>query len=140
MALALFGTFGFELDLTTYTDEELSALTPFIHWCRQHGALLRGGNLYRLIDPTPANLGTAWITVAPDKSEAAAFAVGTALNGTGKPRPRLVLQGLDEDAVYTVTDGETTARYTGFILQTLGLPLPGDYGQTPAKIYYLKKE
>ena len=32
-------------------------------------------------------------------------------------------------------DGETTAQYTGFVLQTLGLPLPGDYGEVPAKIF-----
>ncbi len=139
MALALFGTFGFELDLTTYTDDELHALTPFIAWYREHGALLRGGDLYRLIDPDAGNLGTAWMTVAQDKSEAAVFAVGTALNGTGRPRPRLVLQGLDEDAVYTVTDGETTETASGFVLQTLGLALPGDYGEVPAKIWYLQK-
>ena len=139
MALALFGTFGFELDLTTYTDDELHALTPFIAWYRAHGALLRGGDLYRLIDPDAGNLGTAWMTVAADQSEAAVFAVGTALNGTGKPRPRLVLQGLDEDAAYTVTDGETTETVSGFVLQTLGLPLPGDYGEVPAKIWYLQK-
>ena len=30
-------------------------------------------------------------------------------------------------------------RYTGFMLQTLGLPLPGDYGQVPAKLWYLHK-
>ncbi len=140
MAMALFGTFGFELDLTTYTDDELHTLTLFIAWYRTHGALLRGGDLYRLIDPSAENIGTAWITVAPDKSEAVAFAVGSALNGSGKPRPRLVLQGLDEDATYTVTDGETAEQYTGFVLHTLGLPLPGDYGEVPAKIYYLKKE
>ena len=139
MALALFGTFGFELDLTTYTDEELHALTPFIEWYRAHGALLRGGDLYRLIDPDAGNLGTAWMTVAKDKTEAAVFAVGTALNGTGRPRPRLVLQGLDESAAYTVNDGETTETIGGFVLQTLGLPLPGDYGEVPAKIWYLKK-
>ena len=139
MALALFGTFGFELDLTTYTDDELHALTPFIAWYREHGALLRGGDLFRLIDPDAGNLGTAWMTVAQDKSEAAVFAVGTALNGTGRPRPRLVLQGLDEDAVYTVTDGETTETASGFVLQTLGLALPGDYGEVPAKIWYLQK-
>lgn len=139
MALALFGTFGFELDLTTYTDDELHALTPFIDWYRAHGALLRGGDLYRLIDPDAGNLGTAWMTVAKDKAEAAVFAVGTALNGTGRPRPRLVLQGLDEDAAYTVTDGETTETVSGFVLQTLGLALPGDYGEVPAKIWYLQK-
>ena len=139
MALALFGTFGFELDLTTYTDDELHALTPFIDWYRAHGALLRGGELYRLINPGPDNLGTAWMTVAADGSEAAVFAVGNALNGTGKPRPRLILQGLDESADYTVTDGETTEIASGFILQSLGLALPGDYGEVPAKIWYLQK-
>ena len=30
-------------------------------------------------------------------------------------------------------------RYTGFMLQPLGLPLPGDYGQVPAKLWYLHK-
>lgn len=34
---------------------------------------------------------------------------------------------------------EAGKRYTGFMLQTLGLPLPGDYGQVPAKLWYLHK-
>ena len=136
MALALTGTFGFELDLTTYTPEELAALTPYIDWYRTHGALLRGGDLYRLIAPDAANLGAAWMIAAPDASEAAVFCVGSALNGRGKPRPRLILQGLDEAATYQDEAGE---QYTGFMLQTLGLPLPGDYGQVPAKLWYLRK-
>ena len=136
MALALTGTFGFELDLTTYTPEELAALTPYIDWYRTHGALLRGGDLYRLIAPDAASLGAAWMIAAPDASEAAVFCVGSALNGTGKPRPRLILQGLDESAAYVDEAGE---QYTGFMLQTLGLPLPGDYGQVPAKMWYLHK-
>lgn len=95
--------------------------------------------MYRLINPDAGNLGTAWLTAGPDQSEAAVFAVGTALNGSGRSRPRLVLQGLDENAVYTVTDGETTETVSGFMLQTLGLPLPGDCGEVPAKIWYLQK-
>lgn len=61
---------------------------------------------------------------------------GSALNGRGKPRPRLILQGLEETAAYRDEAGK---RYTGFMLQTLGLPLPGDYGQVPAKLWYLHK-
>ena len=137
MAMALFGTFGFELDLTAYSRKELDDLTPFIAWYRAHGALLRGGDLYRLVNPDAANLGAAWMTVSPDKVEAAVFAVGTALAGSGGHCPRLVL--LDESAVYTVTDGETTETCSGFVLQTLGLPLPGDYGEVPSKIWYLKQ-
>lgn len=139
MAMALFGTFGFELDLTAYTQKELDGLTPFIAWYRAHGALLRGGDLYRLVNPDAANLGAAWMTVSHDKVEAAVFAVGTALAGSGGHCPRLVLQGLNESVAYTVTDGENTETCSGFVLQTLGLPLPGDYGEAPSKIWYLKQ-
>ena len=63
-------------------------------------------------------------------------ATGSALNGRGKPRPRLILQGLEETAAY---QDEAGKRYTGFMLQTLGLPLPGDYGQVLVKLWYLHK-
>lgn len=63
-------------------------------------------------------------------------ASGSALNGRGKPCPRLILRGLEKTAAY---QDEAGKRYTGFMLQTLGLPLPGDYGQVPAKLWYLHK-
>ncbi|MDY6126206.1 MAG: hypothetical protein SPI66_09430 [Gemmiger qucibialis] len=52
-------------------------------------------------------------------------ASGSALNGRGKPCPRLILQGPEKTAAY---QDEAGKRYTGFMLQILGLPLPGDYG------------
>ena len=141
MAAALSGTFGFELDLTTYTPEELEALRPYVAWYRAHGGLLRGGDLYRLAGPDASALGAAWMIAAPDGSEAAVFAVGDALSGSHgtasmNSRPRLPLQGLDAAAVY---EDEAGSRYTGTQLMTLGLPLPGPYGQTPAKIWYLRR-
>ena len=51
MAAALAGTFGFELDLTAYTAAEIEALHPFVQFYRDHGALVRGGELYRLAAP-----------------------------------------------------------------------------------------
>ena len=141
MAAALSGTFGFELDLTKYTEEELAELRPYVAWYRQHGALLRGGDLYRLVDPEPNGLGAAWMIAAQDGGEAAVFAVGEALSGRhgiASPNscPRLTLQALDAAACYVDEDGNA---YTGIQLLTTGLPLPGAYGQTPAKIWYLKK-
>ena len=82
MAAALTGTFGFELDLTKYSEEELAELRPYVAWYRQHGALLRGGDLHRLVDPEPNGLGAAWMITAKDGSEAAVFAVGDALTGS----------------------------------------------------------
>ena len=136
MALALSGTFGFELDLTKYSDKELAQLTPFIDWFHAHDALLRSGELYRLTPPTADNLGAAWCFVAPDAGEAAVFCVGSALAGRGERCPRLALRGLDENAVYEDEEGR---RYTGFTLQTFGLPLPGTMGQTPAAKWYLRR-
>lgn len=141
MAAALSGTFGFELDLTKYTEEELAALRPYVAWYRQHGALLRGGDLHRLVDPEPNGLGAAWMIAARDGSEAAVFAVGDALSGahgvaSANSRPRLVLEGLDPAAQYIDEENNT---YAGVQLLTTGLELPGAYGQTPAKIWYLKR-
>ena len=141
MAAALSGTFGFELDLTTYTPEELEALRPYVAWYRAHGGLLRGGDLYRLAGPDASALGAAWMIAAPDGSEAAVFAVGDALSGSHgtasmNSLPRLPLQGLDPAAVY---EDEQGAQYTGAQLMALGLPLPGPRGQTPACIWYLHR-
>ncbi len=78
-------------------------------------------------------LAFAWISPPTRKLWTAS---GSALNGRGKPRPRLILQGLEKTAAY---QDEAGKRYTGFMLQTLGLPLSGDYGQVPAKLWYLHK-
>lgn len=98
MAAALTGTFGFELDLTKYSEEELAELRPYVAWYRQHGALLRGGDLHRLVDPEPNGLGAAWMITAKDGSEAAVFAVGDALTGShgvasANSRPALCWKG-----------------------------------------------
>ncbi len=172
MALALQGTFGFELDLTTYRQEELLALRPYIRWYREHGALLRGGDLYRLLTPGIGEMGSAWMIVSKDRREAAVFAIGSALRGTtagriGDKRPRLRLQGLQEEMLYHVTEGvtkeacgetgqaaadekacsetaeagitpEKAASVSGFVLHHKGLALPGDFGQMPGRIWYLQ--
>ncbi|MCD8146048.1 MAG: alpha-galactosidase [Clostridiales bacterium] len=134
MALALSGTFGFELDLTRYSPEERKELAVYVRWYRAHGALVRGGDLYRLIAPEEADSGGAWMFVSPDRTEAAVFAVGTALGGG--LRPRLPLQGLEEHAVYADEEG---AQYTGGQLLRQGLPLPGAWGEAPGRIWYLKQ-
>ena len=74
-------------------------------------------------------LAFAWISPSARKLWTAS---GSALNGRGKPCPRLILQGLEEAAAYRDEAGK---RYTGFMLQ----PLSGDYGQVPAKLWYLHK-
>ena len=47
-----------------------------------------------------------------------------------------MLEGLDPAAQYIDEENNT---YAGVQLLTTGLELPGAYGQTPAKIWYLKR-
>ena len=141
MAAALFGTFGFELDLTGYSEEELAALRPYVAWYKAHGGLLRGGELYRLANPDVSALGAAWMVVAPDGSEAAIFAVGDALGGAHGlaslnslprlplrgPRRRRPLRGRGRGEVHRrAADGRRTAPAGG--------PRPD-----PACIWYLRR-
>lgn len=114
MALALSGTFGYELDLTRYTPGELAALRPYAAFYRAHGPLLRSGRLFRLRPPEDG--GAAWAIAAEDGSELVAFAAGPALDGG-----RLPLPFADRAAWYQAEDG---TRYTGLELAERGLPLP----------------
>ena len=142
MACALFGTFGFELDLTGYSPEALAELRPYIDWYRAHGALLRGGDLYGLLPPDAAGSGAAWWVVSPDRDEAAVFAGGEARCGVERastlpsPPPRLPLRGLCAQSVYEDADG---VRYAGAQLLAAGLPLPTPRGDVPAYLCYLRR-
>ena len=135
MAAALTGTFGFELDLTCYTDAEIERLHPYVQFYHDHGALLRGGDLYRLI--APDGHGSAWSIAAVDSSEAVVLAAGRVLDGRSLPLP-FVRTGCDYTAQALYTGGHETKEYSGEELTTLGLPLPDLRGDLPGCLIYLK--
>ena len=135
MAAALTGTFGFELDLTAYTDAQIEALHPYVQFYHDHGTLLRGGDLYRLT--APDGHGAAWAVASPDGSEAVVFAVGRVLDGRSLTLPFVLAEGqYDAHALYT--DGSADAAYSGAELTGLGLPLPAVRGDLPGCLIYLK--
>lgn len=136
MAAALSGTFGFELDLTRYAPEQTAALRPFVDFYRAHGALLRGGDLYRLC--APDGHGAAWAIAAPDGSEAVVFAVGRVLDGRRLTLP--FAKGARYRAVILATGGGSEAVYDGEALAVHGLPMPDVRGDLPGYICYLRQE
>lgn len=137
MAAALSGTFGFELDLTKWSDAELAALRPYLAWYRENGALVRGGQLYRLEPPRPDLRGAAWMFAAPDGSAALVFAVGEALRGVN---PRLPLRGLTPGASYRAELlGGASAVYPADVLLHAGLPLEPEHSDLPAVILRLAR-
>lgn len=144
MAAALAGTFGFELDLTRYSGAELAALRPWVEFYRAHGALLRGGDLYRLCPPD--GFGAAWAIAAPDGSEAVVFAVGAPLDGRDLPLPfaapaaRYAAEALFTPQGANEPPYPTRTAYDGAALAAHGLPLPKCVATLPGFVAWLKRE
>jgi len=96
---ALFGHFGIEWDLAEATATELSDLTEWIAFYKEHRALMHTGDLVRAdqVDPTLQVYGVA----AADKSEALVFLAFLSRSEVS-PRGRFTLPGLDPQKRYRV--------------------------------------
>jgi alpha-galactosidase len=104
-AVAYFGTFGYELDVTQLSDEDLEKMKEHIEFFKDNRKLIHSGTFYRLKSPFEGN-ETAWMVVSEDKKEA----LVSYYHVLAKPNPgysRLRLEGLDEDTLYVIDpDGE----------------------------------
>lgn len=116
-AVAYFGTFGYELDVTKLTESELDLIKAQVDFFKDHRELIHNGTFYRLMSPFEGN-ETAWMVVSSDKKEA----IAGFYQVLAKPNPsysRVKLAGLDDDVLYVIEpDGEE--RF-GSDLNTIGL-------------------
>lgn len=115
--VAYFGTFGYELDLTSLTAEEKEAAKQQIIWMKAHRELIQYGTFYRLESPFEGNI-TCWMVVSADRQEAL---VGwyRVLNQINVGYMRTKLQGLDPQTQYQINDSERF--YGGDELMHIGL-------------------
>lgn len=103
--VAMSGNFGYELDLTRFTDEEKKLAALQIAQYKEIRSLVQQGDMYRLRSPFEGT-DTAWMFVSEDKTEAflAYFRVLAEPNG---PIRKLQLKGLDPELDYTLEAGAT---------------------------------
>lgn len=117
-AVALGGSFGYELDPRKLSEDEQGALREQVRYAAKTEATRLHGDFYRLLSPFEGN-ETAWISVSKDKKEAVFTYVRHQI--TVNTPPTLVrLQGLDPDARYAVQEtGEMFSgdelMYSGFL-------------------------
>ena len=134
-AVAMGGSFGYELDPRKLTDEEREKLLSQTDFARRTEALRLNGTFYRLLSPFEGN-DTAWMSVSEDRKQA----VFTLIRERGLVPmipPRLVkLQGLDPDARYRVN--ETGEILGGDELMTVGLCCPLSMGDAASLLYTLE--
>jgi len=134
--VAMSGCFGYELDLNSLPEEDLKEVEKQVQRVKEHRQLLLYGDFHRLLSPYEGN-DTAWITVAPDKSEAILMVTrAMALPGTYPPLIRL--RGLDAAKTYRVL--ETGEIYGGDELMNIGLCVPMPWGDAASVSYTLKAE
>lgn len=116
--VAMFGTFGYELDLNLLSDEEIERVKAQIEFMKANRELLQQGDFYRILSPFKGN-ETEWICVSADKKHAIAawFRVLNVVNG---PVKKIRFTGLDEDTLYTVSGIEGT--FYGDELMEIGVP------------------
>ena len=96
--VALWGTFGYELDPTRLTDADRALIKEQIADYHKYYDLIRYGDLYRLISPWDGKRRVAWEIVSPDKKCALLTSVSTRY--VTMERFFLRLRGLDPEKMY----------------------------------------
>ncbi|MGO4731089.1 alpha-galactosidase [Paenibacillus sp. 2KB_22] len=127
--VAMSGNFGYELDLTQFTDAEKIQVKEQVAMYKEHRSLIQQGDLFRLRSPFQGN-ETSWMFVSEDQCEAIVFYFQV----LAKPNPAtdvLQLRGLEHTYTYEVS-GESgqVGSFHGDRLMQAGLiipPLTGDY-------------
>ncbi|WP_409345619.1 alpha-galactosidase [Paenibacillus sp. MBLB4367] len=139
--VAMSGNFGYELDLTKFTDDEKETVKRQVALYKELRPLVQFGEFYRLRSPFEGNQ-TAWMFVSEDRSEAlvAHFQV---LAEPYAALHKLRLQGLDEGQDYSLREagqenGLEPATFGGDELMSIGFNLPSAKGDFLSRLYHLK--
>jgi alpha-galactosidase len=100
-AVAMFGTFGYELDLDTLSPAEIGIVKEQIERMKKLRRMIQiDSDFYRLLSPFEGN-ETGWICVSRDKRQAAAC-LCQRLNKVNASWLRFRLAGLEENTCYRV--------------------------------------
>ena len=140
-AVALAGTFGYELDITRFSEEELAEVREQVEMYHSVSDLVREGELYRIKTESALSKGGsgrpsyAWMNVSEDQSEALLTYVQVR-GGANLRSEVLYLRGLSEDAVYSLPDGR---KFTGAELMYMGFVTDQLWGDGVSKMYHFQR-
>lgn len=115
--VALWGSFGYELNPNKYTEEDAELVRAQVAEYHKYYDVIHFGDLYRLISPFENDFRAAWMFVSQDKNEALLTSVVMR-----EPESRvyyLKLKGLDPNKYYR--DEENGEIYSGALLMNAGL-------------------
>lgn len=137
--VAMAGIFGYELDLSNLSEEEVESVRNQVVFYKENADLIQNGDYYRLTNPFRDEVG-AWMFVSKDKQAVLVSAVMLEIHGNMTAN-YVKLRGLEGGAVYR--DMDTGAEYSGSLLMEAGILLPvmqGDYQSYQMKLQKCMQE
>lgn len=135
--VAYCGTFGYELDLTKFTEEEKEIAKEQVAFYKENRRLIQFGDFYRLLSPFEGN-EAAWMIVSEDRSEAiVSYFHVLAQPNCGFRSVRL--QGLEANADYELL--ESGQVFGGDELMSVGFRVPAQLTRRDftSKVWRLRK-
>ncbi|MBR5545805.1 MAG: alpha-galactosidase [Clostridia bacterium] len=133
--VAMGGNFGFELDLSKQTEEDLATAKKAVEMVKKLRTVMQQGEYTRLLNPFENEGRAAWQFTRENTVIVCVYVDHQQPN----PQPhRVKLAGLDPEAVYT--DAENGISASGAALMNLGLIMPSYGGDFATKVYVFEKK
>ena len=131
--VAMSGVLGYELDLTTLSEEEKVLIVKQVDFYKEHRQLLQFGDFVRLKSPYEEN-EVAWMFVSKDKKEAIVFYFRVLVEASA-PYVTLKLAHLDETLEYQIANHVIS----GDALMNIGMYIdPKLHGEYATQAFVLK--
>ncbi len=134
--VALAGTFGYELDVTSLGEEEKTQIREQIAQYHKYNDLIREGSFYRITENFGLGDTAAWCWVSENRNEVLAVAVRKQDEPCSQsPVFRMRIPGLDAEKQYVLESTGYTAA--GSTLMHAGLNIGNDLrGDASSMLYY----
>jgi alpha-galactosidase len=136
-AIAMCGTFGYELDATKLSREQIETCAEMSRLYHKYYDLNFFGDYYRLVNPFEQVNLVAWETVARDKKEALVTVITVNLTVNG-PQEYIKCKGLSPDTRYRLEGGGSDLVVSGMALMHAGIPVPREIPEFTAFLYHIR--
>ncbi len=136
-AIAMCGTFGYELDATKLKKKEIRACKKMSDLYHKYYDLNFFGDYYRLANPFEQVNLVAWESVSKDKCEALVTVVTVNLTVNG-PQEYIHCKGLSPNTRYHLQGGGYDLVISGMALMHAGIPIPREVPEFSAFLYHIQ--
>ncbi len=118
---ALCGQFGYELDITKMTEEELCQIKEQIRLYKSVGSVIHNGDMYRLLSPFEEDR-TAWEFISEDKNTVVLLCFIASAHANF-PAGTIFPTALDAKSIYRLRGTDKT--FSGALLENCGIYMHG---------------